>query len=386
MCPLDVVILATMFKYINDYWVRPFWDPYSLPLEESQDRRSDAIRLAVGVPLAVASIPAMVASTTLCAGAAAVTLPTVVGSYLAYEGGKRALRAVSSVYRKMTPDGEGGWHKTSKHRVSKRRRAELALNDRWRPRGFESPDEVFLGNDRDPSTHLGAESVETASEFSAWGQAVIHPGSGDVVQVARPDRTGVKDGVYSNPPVAADLAWRDGETTSGSKFLARLHMKNVRVNAEVFEGLDDFPLGVQSVRVCTELLAHLQSHAAFRKRTLALRLVLRNKAIKWCQDIHATEEWSMRQSILCTALAMVPSDQEMVALYHMDSPQSAIRFLLVNGVFDGRSPVYGGDLLAYLPDLASSFWLPKRWYLRLKSAWHHYWWGLPAPLAPLPPE
>jgi len=186
-------------------------------------------------------------------------------------------------------------------------------------------------------------------------------------------KIGIQNGVYINADVAIDSAWKEVKSKTGQpSTIERLASDVFTLNSPVIESPMDHPQGGQLVRVLPELVAHLRKHSLFRKRTLALRSVLKQKAMKWLSDMDLTEESGLRQVAFGVALAMEPCDEELLSLAHMDSPKVSIRTMLVNNIFVGGRGTFDGGYDQIPPELIRLLPWRERWAI---GFWRLLQWG-----------
>jgi len=127
------------------------------------------------------------------------------------------------------------------------------------------------------------------------------------------------------------------------------------------------PVGVVCVTQFRELVAHLKLTALFRKRTVALIMVLKEKAIKFCLDWDMTEEQKLQ--FICSAVSksLIPDDDELAAISRIQAPASQMRCTLVNEVHSGARGVYEGHESQIHPDFIAKMGILDRITLRLSS-------------------
>jgi hypothetical protein len=99
---------------------------------------------------------------------------------------------------------------------------------------------------------------------------------------------------------------------------------------------DQTPASDQMVPVNMELVAHLQTEAFLRPRTLATALVLKNKAKAFLKDYDNTDTYKKYQTMHAVPLAFDVSEPELLALAHMTSPAVATRVNYINAVLAGQ--------------------------------------------------
>jgi len=127
------------------------------------------------------------------------------------------------------------------------------------------------------------------------------------------------------------------------------------------------PVGVVCVTQFRELVAHLKLTALYRKRTVALIMVLKEKAIKFCLDWDMTEEQKLK--FICSAVSksLIPDDDELAAVSRIQAPASQMRCTLINQLHAGGSAVYEGHESQIHPDFLAKMGILDRLTLRLKS-------------------
>jgi len=130
---------------------------------------------------------------------------------------------------------------------------------------------------------------------------------------------------------------------------------------------DDMP-APQALPVLAELVAKLRRVAAFRKRTVALRLLLKERAARWLDEQVEfprgfEEREAYHHTMVAVAQAMVPDDLELLSLQHAECPQAQERVALANAPHDGGQALWRPSRAPAHPDLrwlATSWWMPRK--------------------------